>query len=273
MTDKPLITVVTVTYNAEKCLEDTIKSVISQTYPNIEYIIIDGSSTDKTVAIIKKYQDKVSHWISEPDKGIFYAMNKGIDLANGEWISFMNAGDCFYDNEVISKVFKDNPTEDFIYGNTKVVYQIGKYKLNKFISPPDLKDLWKRTINHQSIFTKTSIMKSNKFIPNSPSPDSELLLKAYYKNNCTFKKVNITIARYLGGGFSSINPYEKPLFIKYFKRRYNRWKLVKSYLNEFKVDAHYSFIITRDLLQILILKFLPDYIRYKLFYLINRGVK
>ncbi len=82
----PLITVITVVYNGEKYLEETIQSVINQTYPNVEYIIIDGGSTDETIDIIKKYEDKIDLWISEKDEGIYDAMNKGIYLATGQWV-------------------------------------------------------------------------------------------------------------------------------------------------------------------------------------------
>ncbi|TYB33575.1 MAG: glycosyltransferase [Flexistipes sinusarabici] len=89
----PLISIITVVFNGEEYLEETILSVINQTYPNVEYIIIDGGSTDGTVDIIKKYEHAIDYWVSEPDKGIYDAMNKGIKLLTGEWVNFMNAGD------------------------------------------------------------------------------------------------------------------------------------------------------------------------------------
>ena len=103
-----LISIVTVSYNAVLTIEQTILSVINQTYPNVEYIIIDGGSTDGTVDIIKKYEDKIAYWVSEPDKGIYDAMNKGVVVATGEWINFMNAGDIFTDGDVIDKLFHQN---------------------------------------------------------------------------------------------------------------------------------------------------------------------
>ena len=124
MKNNPLISVVTVSYNAVLTIEQTILSVINQTYPHIEYIIIDGGSTDGTVDIIKKYANRIAYWVSEPDKGIYDAMNKGIRTAKGEWINFMNAGDLFYSKDTLEKVFSKS-----INDNIKVIY--GDVMLNK----------------------------------------------------------------------------------------------------------------------------------------------
>ena len=96
--DKPLVSIITVVFNSEKYLENTILSVISQAYDNVEYIIIDGGSTDGTIDIIKKYEDKLDYWISESDDGIYDAMNKGIDLVTGEWVNFVNSSDVLNGN-------------------------------------------------------------------------------------------------------------------------------------------------------------------------------
>lgn len=118
----PQVSIITVVYNGADCIEKTIESVLGQTYENIEYIIIDGGSTDKTLSIIKRHEDRIDQWISEPDHGIYDAMNKGIELASGEWLNFMNSGDCFVDNEVLSRTrpYLNNDSVSFIYGDTVI---------------------------------------------------------------------------------------------------------------------------------------------------------
>ena len=118
----PSISIITITYNAEKSLETTIKSVISQSYVNIEYIIIDGGSTDQTVKIIEKYQDHIQYWISEPDKGISDAWNKGIAASSGNIIGILNAGD-YFEKDCLSKVIQKLNVNEFevTYGTTILV--------------------------------------------------------------------------------------------------------------------------------------------------------
>jgi hypothetical protein len=119
---KPLITIITVVFNGEEFIEETILSVISQTYDNVEYIIIDGGSTDGTLEIIKKYEHAISYWFSEKDKGIYDAMNKGIDLATGEWINFLNAGDTFFqDNILFDRIVPITQSTNLIYGAVNLV--------------------------------------------------------------------------------------------------------------------------------------------------------
>ncbi len=114
---QPSISIVTVVYNGVDLLEGTILSVIQQSYPNIEYLVIDGASTDGTLDIIQKFESKISTWISEPDKGLYDAMNKGIKMATGDFICFMNCGDKLYADDTLSKAVQNMPVEtDVIYG-------------------------------------------------------------------------------------------------------------------------------------------------------------
>ena len=100
----PKFSIITVTYNAEKVLEDTIQSVISQTYHHIEYIIVDGASKDGTISIINRYRSHIHTVVSEPDKGLYDAMNKGIALASGDYLCFLNAGDCFHEDDTLQQM-------------------------------------------------------------------------------------------------------------------------------------------------------------------------
>ena len=193
-----LITVVTVTHNAKDHLEETILSIINQNYGHIEYIIIDGGSSDGTLDIIKKYEDKIDYWISESDEGIYFAMNKAIEKATGQWINFMNAGDTFFNNSTIQKVMDnlDNDT-DLIYGDHVCDGIIG--------SVADRSITRLMPCCHQSLFVKTALMKQypyNTFY--SISADYEFLLKMY-KLGKKIQYIEEPIANYLRNGFSDQN--------------------------------------------------------------------
>lgn len=149
MAYKPKVTVVTVCYNAAETIEKTILSVIGQTYDNTEYLIIDGGSKDETLAVIKKYEKNISKWISEPDKGIYDAMNKAIKMATGEWINFMNAGDCFASENVLADVFKEVIPE-----NVKFLYSD-----NYYIEPNGRKTFAKHDHKLPSILHQSSIYR------------------------------------------------------------------------------------------------------------------
>ena len=102
-TERPLFTIITVVYNCADSIEQTIQSVLSQTCPSMEYIIVDGGSTDGTLEIIERYKTSVTKFISKPDKGIYDAMNRGISMAEGQWVNFMNSGDTFTDPSVLAQ--------------------------------------------------------------------------------------------------------------------------------------------------------------------------
>ena len=202
MNTLPKITVVTVTYNAEKCLEETILSVINQTYPYIEYIVIDGGSTDGTIDIIKKYAAHIDYWVSEPDKGIYDAMNKGIDKATGEWINFMNAGDCFVSEKTLEKVFDQDYLEyDFIYGD-----RVNKDILGLYIeraNPFWLKDSYcpQKGVCHQCTFVKTSLAKLYPYsLQYLYAGDYEMMLNVYYaKGKFLYRPIAVGILNTIEG--------------------------------------------------------------------------
>lgn len=203
MNKLPLISVITVAYNAVSTIEKTIQSVINQTYTNIEYIIIDGGSNDGTIDIIKEYNDKISYWISEPDKGIYDAMNKGIKLATGEWINFMNCGDTFYSNTTIMDVFKiANKDSDIIYGDTLLLYELGNFiRLSSQPTPTNYMPFY-----HQSSFTRSSLMKNSLFNLNFKICADKKFFYDMYNFNKTFEYVNIIVANYEAeNGLSSTN--------------------------------------------------------------------
>ena len=158
--NNPKVTIITVSYNAVETIEKTIKSVIDQTYNNIEYIIIDGGSKDGTVNIIKKYSAYITKWISEPDKGIYFAMNKGIILASGEWIHFKNCGDYFTSNEVLSSVFNGHNYQgiDIVHGNC-IYFNSWGYRVYK---PAILHKSYKESmpIIHSASFIKSDLHKN-----------------------------------------------------------------------------------------------------------------
>lgn len=167
------ISVVTVCYNSVSSIEDTIKSVINQTYPNIEYIVIDGGSSDGTKEIIEKYADKIDCWVSESDNGIYDAMNKGINHASGEWIHFRNSGDYFFSSESISEIFKNPIDEDtvIIHGDCQFIF---RNKIEIFTPPGKAKYQHVMPFFHPSMFVRASYHKNNLF-------DSSLRSSADYK--------------------------------------------------------------------------------------------
>ena len=156
-----LLSIITVTYNAEKTLEKTVQSVISQTYPDIEYIVIDGKSTDGTGKIIDKYSDKIAFKIIEPDNGLYDAMNKGLKAASGDYVWFLNAGDTIYSPDTVKKLISklnENNLPDIIYGDTAIIDVSGNLKYMRRLRIPE-KLTWKSfkmgmTVCHQAFIVK-----------------------------------------------------------------------------------------------------------------------
>jgi glycosyltransferase involved in cell wall biosynthesis len=239
--DKPLISIVTVVYNGKKFLEETILSVINQSYDNLEYIIIDGGSNDGTIDILKKYEDKIDYWVSEKDGGIYDAMNKGIDLVSGDWINFMNAGDSFYDSEILKKIFLDKNLDkiDIIYGKHNVIYP----NKTRIAEAGNIKDIWKGSqFCHQSTFISSSVHKLNKFnLNNRIGADFEFFYRLY-KNKKIFKYIDVVVANYSAGGLSDIKRVDSIV---------GRWNVIDK---NSKINFYYIWIILKEILKYTIKK-------------------
>jgi glycosyltransferase involved in cell wall biosynthesis len=154
----PKISIITVVYNAEALIEKTVLSVIHQTFKSIEFIIIDGASTDNTLTIAKKYEQHIKSIISEKDNGIYDAMNKGLKKASGEYVLFLNAGDELFSNDTLENIFKKNINADIFYGNTAIINSQGKIIADRRLSPPASLN-WKSLkygmcVSHQSFIAK-----------------------------------------------------------------------------------------------------------------------
>lgn len=194
---KTRVSVITVLYNSVTTIERTIKSVLDQTYDNVEFIIIDGNSNDGSIDILNKYKDQTDILISEPDDGIYEAMNKGIELATGEWICFMNSNDYFFNNSVIEDIFSRVHDADIIYG-----YCIDP-DTGKAIKPLSLDKFWKRIpINHQSAFIKARYYKERPYDVRYRISSIYDFLYYWYRNGLKFKYIDMPVAVYDMKGLS-----------------------------------------------------------------------
>ena len=194
------ITVVTVCYNAERDIEKTIQSVINQTYDNIEYIIVDGASKDGTMQVVEKYKDKIAKIVSEPDKGIYDAMNKGIKLATGEWINFMNAGDCFYDNDSVANSVPMFNDTDIISGISTLSGQTWYPTKPSGLS---LTFFLTKSLSQQATFIKTNLMKKHGYDTTYKSAsDSLFFFEALIIENVSYQDISVMVARCDDAGMS-----------------------------------------------------------------------
>lgn len=219
----PKLTVITIVYNNVRDIERTINSVLNQTYPKIEYIIIDGKSTDGTLAIIEKYRSKVSKIVSEPDKGIYDAMNKGLALATGDYVLFMNSGDEIFDEHTVQDIFDSAPGADIYYGETEMYNDAWQSLGRRRHEAPEQFD-WKSfkygmSISHQAIYIKRSIITpydlSYKY-----SSDIDWIIKAAKKAS-SIVNIHRYVAKYLVGGMSKKKHRESlkerfDIFTKYY---------------------------------------------------------
>jgi glycosyltransferase involved in cell wall biosynthesis len=204
----PIVSVITIVYNGEAVLEATIQSVLKQDVAHVEYIIIDGGSKDKTVEIIQRYNEHLDYWISEPDQGIYDAMNKGLNAATGEYVWFMNAGDHVHGEQVFSKLFALHPHADVYYGEANFVNEarevlgtrseVSTRKLPEALTWTDM--IYGMAVCHQSFIARRALVNLYD-VQYRCSADIDWVIEVLKKAK-TIVNAHAVLSDYLVGGFS-----------------------------------------------------------------------
>ncbi len=202
--EKIVVTVITVNYNNETGLEKTVNSVFEQTLDSFEYIVIDGGSTDGSKKLIQDNSEHLHYWVSEKDKGIYDAMNKGIDHATGDYIIFLNSGDTFHNNDVLSKFVGLKTAEDIVYGNTIFIRPDGRHTLKEMPSKMTSRTLMMRTLNHQSTFLKKSLFDNKRYdLSYKILADWVFYAAAIHVEGASYRHIDMIISDYSMDGLSS----------------------------------------------------------------------
>lgn len=206
----PKFSVITVCYNAEATLEDTIQSVISQTYHHLEYIIVDGASKDRTMDIVNRYRERISVVVSEPDKGLYDAMNKGIRLATGDYLCFLNAGDSFHEDDTLQQMVHSihgTQLPDVLYGETELVDHEGHFlRMRRLQAPEHL--TWKSfrqgmLVCHQAFFARRDLVMPYD-LRYRFSADFDWCIKIM-KQSKVLHNTHLTLIDYLSEGMTTRN--------------------------------------------------------------------
>ena len=200
----PKLSVITIVYNNASAIERTMLSVLNQTYPNIEYIIIDGASTDGTLEIIKKYESQLAKLVSEKDKGIYDAMNKGLALSTGDYVLFMNSGDEIYETQTVEKIFATADNADIYYGETEMYDENWNSLGQRRHQAPESFN-WKSfkygmSISHQAIYMKRRLTEPYS-LKYKYSADIDWIIKIAKKAS-HIVNTKLYVAKYLVGGMS-----------------------------------------------------------------------
>lgn len=207
----PKFSIITVTYNAADTIEDTIQSVISQTYHHVEYIIIDGASKDNTLNIVDRYREHITCLVSEPDKGLYDAMNKGMQLATGDYLCFLNAGDSFHEDDTLQlMVHSLRNTEklpDVLYGETELVDSEGHFVRMRRLSAPETLN-WKSfqqgmLVCHQAFFARRELTEPYD-LHYRFSADFDWCIRIMKKAN-VLHNTHLTLIDYLEEGMTTQN--------------------------------------------------------------------
>ncbi|MEY3678354.1 MAG: hypothetical protein RI924_495 [Bacteroidota bacterium] len=201
---QPKLSIITIVYNNVRDIERTVCSVLNQTYGNVEYVVIDGASTDGTLDILKKYESRLSKLITEKDKGIYDAMNKGLAIASGDYVLFMNSGDELYAPDTLEKVFSTAVDADIYYGETEM-YDENWQSLGRRRHQVPAEFTWKSfrlgmSVSHQAIYIKRALTEPYD-LRYQLSADIDWVIKAAKKAQ-KIVNVNAYVAKYLVGGMS-----------------------------------------------------------------------
>lgn len=252
MKDLPLISIITVVYNGAKTLEQTIQSVINQTYNNIEYIIIDGGSTDGTIDIVEKYKDQIAFWVSEPDKGLYDAMNKGISKANGEIIGMINSDDWYEPGTVSSIVSYSeiNPGAKIFHGDLLIHETNGRQAIKRF-NPSLFKMLnYGVTYNHPTFFVSKDIYKKYSFnIKLVSVADVQFILEILLKEKNVFIYIDQVLANFRKGGVSSQQTIISTLKANYIARKNAGYSIFQN-LKALFINTCYQ-VLTKSVLSLI----------------------
>lgn len=201
------ISVITINRNSREGLLKTIRSVASQTVQPDEFIIIDGASTDGSADLLTEYSESITYSVSEPDKGIYNAMNKGIAAAKGEYCIFMNSGDCFCGPDVIQRLKDSGVSEDIICGNARILEDPPRIK--KPFEDITLRDLYKGSICHQSALIRTLLLREHPYDDALKIvADRKFFLQTLVLDGASYATIDIDIVDYDINGFSARNRFE-----------------------------------------------------------------
>ena len=242
----PLFSVITVTYNAAAVIEDTIQSVIAQTYHHVEYIIVDGASKDHTLDIVRRYQDHIARIVSEPDRGLYDAMNKGMAMATGDYLCFLNAGDSFHEDDTLQQVVHSlAPHEtlpDVIYGETDLVDSEGHFVRKRRLSAPETLT-WKSfrqgmLVCHQAFFARRALAEPYDLAYRF-SADFDWCIRVMKKAR-TLHNAHVVIIDYLDEGLTTAN---RRASLK------ERFRIMVRHYGWVSTVAHHAWFVLRLLLK------------------------
>ena len=208
LNNTPQLSIITINRNDAQGLEKTLESIWKkQSFKDFEHIIIDGASTDNSINIIKKYASHLSYWVSEPDKGIYNAMNKGIRKASGEYLIFMNSGDRFSANDILEKIIPHFNNEDIVYGNAYYELENRKKYEYKIPSKITIGSLLKEPICHQSAFFRKELFEKYGMYDenNKIASDWTFMMDIFVHHNISQKYINVFISIFEKTGISSTN--------------------------------------------------------------------